>query len=78
MVVKILGTGCARCKNLETKVKEVASANNISAEFVKVTEIPEIMKYGILMTPGLVVNEKVVSSGIIPKDEQILQWLMQA
>lgn len=77
MVVKILGMGCARCNSLESKVKEVAQKNNISAEFVKVSDIPEIMKYGILMTPGLVVNEKVVCSGIIPKDEQILQWLNQ-
>ena len=78
MVVKVLGTGCARCKNLEAKVREVLSKNNIDAEVEKVEDIPEIMKYGILMTPGLVVNEKVVSSGIIPKDEQILQFLKQA
>lgn len=78
MVVRILGTGCAKCSSLETKVKEIASRNNITADFVKVTDIQEIMKYGILMTPGLVINEKVVSSGIIPKDEQILQWLKQA
>ncbi|HEX2962756.1 MAG: thioredoxin family protein [Bacteroidota bacterium] len=78
MVVKVLGTGCARCKNLESSVKDVIEKNNIEAEVVKVTDIPEIMKYGILMTPGLVVNEKVVSSGIIPKSEQILQWLKQA
>lgn len=78
MIVKILGTGCARCRNLEERVKEVAKVNNIEAEFVKVTDIQDIMKYGIMMTPGLVVNEKVVSSGTIPKDEQILQWLNQA
>lgn len=78
MIVKILGTGCARCRNLEERVKEVAKVNNIEAEFVKVTDIQDIMKYGIMMTPGLVINEKVVSSGTIPKDEQILQWLNQA
>ncbi|HEX2867754.1 MAG TPA: thioredoxin family protein [Ignavibacteriales bacterium] len=78
MVVKVLGTGCARCKTLEAKVREVLSKNNIDAAVEKVEDIPEIMKYGILMTPGLVVNEKVVSSGIIPKDEQILQFLKQA
>lgn len=75
MVIKILGTGCARCKNLESKVKEVAAKNNINADFEKVTDIQDIMKYKIMMTPGLVINEKVVSSGIIPGDEQILQWL---
>lgn len=77
MIVKILGTGCARCKNLEATVKEVAAQNNITAEFQKVTEIQEIMKYGIMMTPGLVINEKVICSGIIPKEEQILQWLKE-
>lgn len=78
MVVKILGSCCSRCNTLEAKVKELASKNNIDAEFIKVSDIQEIMKYGIMMTPGLVVNEKVVSSGIVPKDEQILQWLKQA
>ncbi len=78
MVVKILGTGCAKCKKLEANVREVASKNNISADFEKVDDIPDIMKYGILRTPGLVINEKVVSSGIIPKDEEILSWLQEA
>jgi small redox-active disulfide protein 2 len=78
MVVKILGSCCSKCNTLEAKVKEVASNNNITAEFIKVSDIQEIMKYGIMMTPGLVVNEKVVSSGIVPKEEQILQWLKQA
>ncbi len=77
MIIKILGTGCARCNSLENKVKEVAAANSINAEFQKVTDIQEIMKYGIMMTPGLVINEVVKSSGIIPKDEQILQWLKE-
>lgn len=77
MIIKILGTGCARCNNLESKVKEVAAANSIDAEFQKVTDIQEIMKYGIMMTPGLVINEVVKASGVIPKDEQILQWLKE-
>lgn len=78
MLVKILGTGCAKCKKLEEKVKEVASKNNISADFQKVTEIKDIMQYKIMMTPGLVINEKVKSAGIIPNDETILQWLKEA
>lgn len=78
MVVKILGSCCSKCNTLETRVKEVASKNNITAEFIKVSDIQEIIKYGIMMTPGLVVNEKVVSSGIVPKEEQILQWLKQS
>jgi small redox-active disulfide protein 2 len=73
--VKILGTGCKKCQTLEQKVKDLVSQNNIDAAVEKVTDINEMMSYGIMMTPGLVVNEKVMSTGIIPKDEQILNWL---
>lgn len=77
MLVKILGTGCKKCNTLEEKVKEVAAKNNIDATFEKVSEIEEIMKFGIMMTPGLVVNEKVKSYGIIPKEDEILKWLQE-
>jgi len=75
MNIKVLGTGCAKCKKLEENVKNVMKEYNISGEVEKVTQIEDIMKYGIMMTPGLVINGKVVSSGNIPKDEQILEWL---
>ena len=78
MNIKVLGTGCAKCKKLEEKVREVVALNNVNATIEKVTEIQEIMKYGIMMTPGLVINEKVVSYGSIPKDNQITQWIMEA
>lgn len=74
--VKILGTGCKRCNTLENKVKELISKNNIIATVEKVSEINKIIEYGIIATPGLVINEKVMSSGIIPKDELILKWLL--
>ncbi len=77
IAVKILGTGCKKCQNLENKVKEIVALNNISATIEKVTDIQEMMAYGIMMTPGLVINEQVKSYGIIPKDEQILQWLKE-
>jgi len=77
MTVKILGTGCKKCLTLESKVKELARQNSIEVVFEKVTDINEIMNYGIMMTPGLVINEKVKSYGIIPKDEQILTWLKE-
>jgi len=73
--VKILGTGCKKCQNLENKVRELLSSNNVDAVVEKVTDINEMMNYGIMMTPGLVINEKVVSAGIIPKDDQIIKWL---
>lgn len=75
MVVKILGPGCSKCKTLEAKVREVVSKNKIEAEISKVEDINEMMSYGIMMTPALVVDEKVKSYGTIPKEEQILKWL---
>jgi small redox-active disulfide protein 2 len=75
MKVKILGTGCNKCKTLEAKVREVVQQNNIDAEVEKVTDLSAIMSYGIMMTPGLVIDEKVKSYGTIPKDDQILSWL---
>lgn len=75
--VKILGTGCKKCLNLESKVKELIAQNGINAAVEKVTDISEMMNYGIMMTPGLVINEQVKSFGVIPKDDQILNWLKE-
>jgi small redox-active disulfide protein 2 len=75
--VKILGTGCKKCQTLEAKVRDLVSANNIDAAVEKVTDIQEMVKYGIMMTPGLIINEKVKSFGIIPKDDQIINWLKE-
>lgn len=74
--IKILGTGCKKCQALEAKVRDLVNKNNINAKVEKVTDIEEMMRYGIMMTPGLVINEQVKSYGIIPKDEQILDWLL--
>ena len=73
--VKVLGTGCKKCQTLEAKVRDLVVVNNIDATVEKVTDINEMMNYGIMVTPGLVINEKVVSTGIIPKDDQLLLWL---
>ncbi len=78
MNIKILGTGCSKCVNLENKVKDLVKQNSIDAEVQKVSDLQDIMKYGIMMTPGLVINEKVVSFGSVPKDNQILQWISEA
>lgn len=75
MTVKILGPGCAKCKTLEEKVRRVVSEHNISAEIIKVTDLNEIMSYGIMLTPGLVIDEQIKSYGSVPKEEQILAWL---
>lgn len=73
--IKVLGPGCSKCKTLEAKVRDVVIKNNIEADVTKIEDINDMMSYGIMMTPALVVNEKVKSYGIIPKDDQILKWL---
>jgi small redox-active disulfide protein 2 len=77
MNIKILGVGCSRCKKLEQQVRDLVAKNNINTEIEKVTEIQEMIKYGIMATPGLVINEKLKSSGIVPKNEQILNWIKE-
>jgi small redox-active disulfide protein 2 len=75
ITVKVLGSGCKKCQNLETKVRDLVAANNIDAVVEKVTDIQEMVNYGIMMTPALVINEQVKSFGTIPKDDQLLNWL---
>ncbi len=75
MVVKILGTGCKKCQTLEAKVRDLIAANNINADVEKVTDINEMVRYGIMMTPGLIINEEIKSFGVIPKDDLLLDWL---
>ena len=73
--IKILGSGCAKCKTLNMKVLEIVARRQIPATVTKVEDILEIMKYEILSTPGLVINEKVKSVGRVPTDEQLLAWI---
>ena len=77
MTVKILGSGCSKCKSLEVKVKQVVQTNNINAVVEKVTDLKRMISYGILITPGLVINEQVKSAGIISSVDQILSWLRE-
>ena len=76
--IKILGGGCENCKRLEALTHEVVDALGLQAEFTKVTDPAEIKKYPILATPGLVVNEQLVSAGRIPAKTEIEGWLKQA
>lgn len=78
LTIKVLGSGCANCKRLEQIARKVVTDMSMEAEIIKVTEYPEIMKYNILSTPGLVVNEKVVSAGRIPAEAEVATWLANA
>jgi small redox-active disulfide protein 2 len=78
LTVKILGSGCANCKKLESIAREAAAQGNVAAEFVKVSDMKDIVAYGVMSTPALVINEKVVSSGRIPATADVLQWMAAA
>jgi small redox-active disulfide protein 2 len=78
MVIKVLGSGCSKCKLLEQKLINLKNKNQMDFEIEKVTQLNDIMDYGIMMTPGLVINENVVSYGKVPKDEEILKWIKGA
>ncbi len=73
--IKVLGSGCANCKRVEAMARKVVDKLGIEAEIEKVTEIDEIMKWPILSTPGLVINDKLVSAGRIPSESEITEWL---
>lgn len=78
LTIKVLGPGCENCKNVEKVARQAVTALGIEAEVVKVTERQEIMKYPILYTPGLVINEKLVCGGRIPSQAEVTTWLADA
>ena len=77
MIVKILGTGCSKCKTLEQRIITLKERHELEIQIEKVTQLEDIMHYGVMMTPGLVINEKVMSSGKVPRDEEILKWILE-
>lgn len=75
MEIKILGTGCAKCKKLEEITRKVVKDNNVDATIIKVDDIIDIIRYNVLSTPALVVDEKVVSTGHLPDEEELKRLL---
>jgi small redox-active disulfide protein 2 len=78
LTIKVLGTGCPNCKKLEAVARQAIDMTGVQAEIVKVTDYADILAYDILSTPGLVVNERVVSSGRIPSPAEVSTWLSDA
>ena len=76
--IKILGGGCANCKRLEQIARKVVEVLNVQAEFIKVTNFAEIAELGVMSTPGLIVNGKIMSSGRIPAEVEIEEWIRAA
>lgn len=75
MEIKILGTGCSNCKNLEKATREAVAELNLDATVVKEEDIVKIMSYGIMRTPALVLDEKVLFYGRVPSVSEIKEML---
>lgn len=78
LTIKVLGPGCENCKRLAWLAERTANHLGVEAKIIKVTEYPDIMKYNVMSTPGLVVNEKLVSTGRIPSETEITTFLTNA
>jgi small redox-active disulfide protein 2 len=75
MDIKVLGTGCANCKNTITLIEQVAAAKSVAVTLSKVEELRDIMGYGVMSTPGVVIDGKVVHAGGVPSRDKIEKWL---
>lgn len=78
MKVEILGSGCSKCKKTAENAENAIKALGVDAEIVKVEKIQDIMNYGVMMTPALVIDGDVKVSGKIPSPEQITEWIKKA
>ncbi|MFA5399061.1 MAG: thioredoxin family protein [Dehalococcoidia bacterium] len=78
MEIKVLGPGCARCQSLEKTVKDVVASLKLDIKVEEVKDMKQIMQYPILMTPGLVINGKVVMSGKVPSKAEVERYIRDA
>jgi len=78
MIIKVLGSGCANCKKVKLLAADVAKELGVEATIQEVTDMPSIMGYGVMSTPGVVINEKLMGSGRVPTKEQMQQFIKQA
>jgi small redox-active disulfide protein 2 len=76
--IKVVGSGCANCQKLEQLCKEAVAESRIDATVEKVTDFKKFAELGIFMTPGLIINDQVKSSGKIPTKSTLLQWVVEA
>ena len=76
--IKVLGPGCANCKRLEQVTRKVVDNLAVDAKIEKVSDYQEIVELGVMATPGLIVNGEVVSSGRIPSETEVTDWIIKA
>ena len=72
--IKVLGTGCANCKNTLKLIEDVAKAKGVEIRLEKVEDLKQIMTYGVMSTPGVVIDDKVVHAGGVPSREKVEGW----
>ena len=74
MEIKVLGTGCANCRNTVSLIEQVAAAKGVTVEVTKVEDMRDIVSYGVMSTPGVVIDGKVVHAGGVPPRDKVEQW----
>ena len=72
--IKVLGTGCANCRNTVMLIESIARERGEAIELEKVEDLPEIMRYGVMSTPGVVIDGKVIHTGGVPSRDKVLSW----
>ena len=74
MDIKVLGTGCANCKNTQALIEQVAQDKGVAIALSKVEDLREILAYGVMSTPGVVINGQVVHAGGVPSRDKVTRW----
>ncbi len=75
--IKIISAECKKCRELENLVNVIIRKNNFDAAVIKITDIHEMVNYGYYLMPALIINEKLKSSGYLPKENKITQWIKE-
>jgi small redox-active disulfide protein 2 len=77
MIIKILGTGCSKCQTLEKETINALAEMDVAADVQNVTKMDEIMKYDVMLTPALVINDKVKAAGKVLKSEELKKLIKE-
>jgi small redox-active disulfide protein 2 len=78
MKIKVLGTGCVKCRKLYAEAEKAIASSGVKAQLEKVEKIEDIIQYGVMVLPALAIEEKVKAAGRVPKSEEIVAWIAAA